>query len=216
MGLLSDPVDAGTDIVYASDVFDLFVLSNHNTVRRVSIVDGSTTWTWAPQDDVYVYGQMERDCFLYTFPHLSCFHRSLNLHSRIVLSGDELYVISLSKSFASYTPHITVLNAKTGIQSISYPVPGSIQNGLADLLVLDYSVDPSLLWVEKGNLKRLSLQNRKVTTLEGGKFGKLNDVGLGEFGMFVAMKEDETAVIFRVTDTVGQDPKLVWTFKESV
>lgn len=135
-----------------------------------------------------------------------------------MLSGSDIFVISLSKSFASYTSFISVLSTETGVQTNSYPVPGTLLSGLADLLVLDYTPDPSMLWVEKGYLKRLSLKNRKVTTLEGGKYasGKLNDIGLGEHGMFVALKEDESAVVFRVTDAVGQDPKLVWTFLDSV
>lgn len=52
LGRLSEPADTGTDISYVPNVEDIVVLSNSNTVRRVSIADGSIKWTWTASDDV--------------------------------------------------------------------------------------------------------------------------------------------------------------------
>lgn len=109
-----------------------------------------------------------------------------------------------------------MLDAFTGEETVSYPVPSSVQNGLADVLLLDYAAEPSVLWVEKSAIKRLSLLNRKVTSLPGKNYGKLVDVGLGEHGMFVALHADESAVVFRADGKDGKEPDLVYTFADSV
>lgn len=112
--------------------------------------------------------------------------------------------------------HVAVLDAFTGKETVSYAVPSSVQNGLADVLVLDYPADPSVLWVEKSAIKHLSLLNRKVTSLTGKNYGKLVDVGLGEHGMFVALHADESAVVFKADGKDGKEPALVYTFTDSV
>ena len=52
LGRLSEPIDIGADISYVRDVEELIILSNANTVRRVSISEGSTKWVWTATDDV--------------------------------------------------------------------------------------------------------------------------------------------------------------------
>lgn len=52
LGRLSEPVDVGIDISYAPNAEDVTVLSNSNTVHRVSILEGTTKWVWTAGDDV--------------------------------------------------------------------------------------------------------------------------------------------------------------------
>lgn len=154
---------------------------------------------------------------------LSCFGlisllcSSLNLHSRITQDITSVFVVSLSKSFAGYTIHVTILDSLSGVEIASYPVPSSIQNGVDDILVLDHPIEPSLFWVENGGIKWLSLTTRKITPLKGKKFGRLVDVGLGEYGVFIAQQADETGIVYQMdVSQSGSEPRQVWTFPDSV
>ena len=97
---------------------------------------------------------------------------------------------------------------------MSYPLPGNVKNGMDDLIVLDQPSEPSVLWIENGTIKRLSLLTRKVNGFGGRNFARLVDVGLGENGVFVAQHIDETAVVFQAS--AEQDPRQIWAFADSV
>jgi outer membrane protein assembly factor BamB len=49
---LSEPSDAGTDIIFVPGTEDVVVLSNSESVRRISMLDGRTKWTWTADDSV--------------------------------------------------------------------------------------------------------------------------------------------------------------------
>lgn len=142
---------------------------------------------------------------------------SLNLHSRILIDQSSVHVISLSKSFSSYTLHVTTLDALTGNVLVSYPLPSHLKNGIADVLALDQPSEPSILWIESGTIKRLSLPTRKVIGFGGRNFARLFDVGLGENGVFVAQHADESAAVFQSDGKrTGRDPQQLWAFPDSV
>jgi len=138
----------------------------------------------------------------------------LNLHSRVLIGQSNVYVVSLSKSFSSYTIHVTELDALTGEVSASYPLPGNVKNGIDDLIALEQPSEPSILWIENGIIKQLSLLTRKVAGFGGRDFASLVDLGLGENGVFVAQRADESAVVYQSGG--GQEPKQIWAFADSV
>jgi hypothetical protein len=110
-----------------------------------------------------------------------------------------------------------VLDALTGNFSVSYPLPGNLKNGIDDVLALDQPSEPSILWIESGTIKRLSLPTRKVIGFGGRNFARLVDVGLGENGMFVAQHADESALVFQSDGKqTGKDPQQLWAFADSV
>jgi hypothetical protein len=51
-GRLSDPPGAGTDIAFVPGTEEVVVLSNSDSVRRISILDGITRWIWTADDSV--------------------------------------------------------------------------------------------------------------------------------------------------------------------
>lgn len=51
-GRLSEPPDAGADIAFVPSTEDVVVLSNSDSVRRISMLDGSTKWTWTADDSM--------------------------------------------------------------------------------------------------------------------------------------------------------------------
>ncbi|KAF8316331.1 DUF1620-domain-containing protein [Clavulina sp. PMI_390] len=189
---LSEPADIGTDIVFVPDMSSVIALTNSKTVRRVSLTDGHTLWSWTAEDDV-----------------------SLNVHSRLVRDPNYVYVISMSKSFASYQLHITVLDHATGKLIHSYPAPGNLPRGLDDLLVIEHALEPSVAWLEKGAIQWFALSKRKVSTIRSNSFHRLIDVGLTNHGMFIA-EGPESATVYRYHfSDKGVEPRPLYVFTQT-
>ena len=54
LGRLNEPVDGGTDILFMGENRnnDILVLTNSNTVQRISMEGGFVMWKWTATDDV--------------------------------------------------------------------------------------------------------------------------------------------------------------------
>jgi len=52
LGRLSEPPGAGTHIAFVLGTEDVVVLSNSDSVRRISLLDGRTKWSWTADDSV--------------------------------------------------------------------------------------------------------------------------------------------------------------------
>lgn len=129
-------------------------------------------------------------------------------------------MIGLAKSFASYTIHVTALSTATGELIVSANVPSSITNGLTDFFVLSHleqrQVQPRVVWLEGGSIRSFPLTpelKEKPMMIKGSEYKKILDVGLYDYGQFVAIKEDGAGRVVRL----GEDGlKAVWEFAESV
>jgi hypothetical protein len=92
----------------------------------------------------------------------------MTILTNIYASPETVTVYGLSKSFASHTVHVFILDAKTGETLVDIPVPSSIQSP-SDLHLLNTATSSALVWLESGELKSFSLPLSSPQTLKSGK-----------------------------------------------
>lgn len=148
-------------------------------------------------------------------------NRSQVIHSKIVATPTTTYVIGLSKSFASYTLHVTSLSTSSGEELASANIPSSITDGPSSLLSLSPTASaPQIVWLESGSIKSVALTEKldsKPTAVKGASYEQVLDVGLSEQGYFVALKAgDGTARIVKSANGEKEGLKVIWEFSDSV
>jgi ER membrane protein complex subunit 1 len=149
------------------------------------------------------------------------------IYSRLACTHDTVYAIGLVKSIASYSLYISAISAADGIEKASAHIPSAIYNGLTDFLVLSdiTSGDPLIVWLEfsasapKQSQIRFANLNPEMRgqpkALKGATFKKILNIGLNEFGYFVALREDGSAMALKM-DRDSRGVSLIWEFEESV
>lgn len=148
-------------------------------------------------------------------------YSSLTMYSKLVATADAVYVVGVSKSFASFTLHITSLNPSTGAVLSTRPVSSSITEPLSELLVLSSSHPDSqgklrnshVVWLEQGILKYVLLTSKldgKTKSLKGLSIRKIVDAGLSDNGHFVAIT---VAGVNKVVMMEGDNVKDVLEFE---
>ncbi len=202
---LSDPLTAGVDVVFveSGSATDILVLSNSMDVRRLHGDTGAVKWQWKASDEGYVTSDGSRASSSIAGILL---HRSLNMHIQLAVSGSRIYVVSFSKSFSSYTLHITILDSVSGRQLSSNHVPSTLKAGLEDIVVLSpssLSSSPHLLWVESGGtIKGLDLPPdgvvTKPLTVKGARgISRIIDIGQSHNGYVLAEGDDRTILVLK-------------------
>ncbi|PCH43293.1 DUF1620-domain-containing protein [Wolfiporia cocos MD-104 SS10] len=197
-GRLFEPETLGTSIAFASDAdsHDVLVLSNAHIVRRVDSQSREVVWGWTAPDEA-----------------------ALVAYSKLVSTPSAVYAVGLSKSPAAYTLNVAALAPATGEVLATVRIPSSIQNGLADFLVLECAHGdgvPRIVWrdAEDASLRFAAL----APGLEGkalaarGAYKMIKDVGLGSHGRFVALKEDGSARVLQLGEA---GMAVLWEFAES-
>ncbi|KAH9929331.1 uncharacterized protein B0H18DRAFT_996604 [Fomitopsis serialis] len=194
-GRLFDPETLGTSITFDAEG-DVYVLSNAHIARRVDGKTGEVKWGWSAPDQ-----------------------SSLVAYSKIITTPSTVYLIGLAKSFASYTIHVTALSTATGELLTTGHIPSSISDGLTDFFELrdvkDAQVPLRIVWIEGGSVRYFGLTpelKEKPMGLKGAVYKNILDVGLSEYGQFVALKEDGTALVLR---SVPEGFRQIWEFAES-
>ena len=131
-----------------------------------------------------------------------------------------MYLLGLSKSFASYTLYITSLSPDSGEVIHSGNVPSSIKTGLSQAFVLNDvrapDTTPRVVWFEDGRIKSVELTpelNAKPAVVKGAVYKTIEDVGLSEYGQFVAIAEDGAGRVIKLTP---EGLKVIWEYSDSV
>lgn len=144
--------------------------------------------------------------------------RSLNIYSSVVPTSSAVYLIGLAKSFASYTIHIVALSPTDGTLLADVNVPSNIENGPSSLLFLSKDEHARVTWLEGGQIKSFKLTpdlKEKPTSIKGAAYHEVINVGLGDHGLFVALKEDGSGRLIKLNDE-GTGLKVIWEFADSV
>jgi hypothetical protein len=131
------------------------------------------------------------------------------MYSKLVVTPDAIYVIGISKSFASFTLHATALHPSTGAILSTKPIPSSIREPLNELLVLTsfalrdrQTQQPHIVWLEQNLLKFIPLTpklDNNVKSMEGA-YSKIVDANSCDHGHFVAIKTDGMSKVMKVED----------------
>jgi ER membrane protein complex subunit 1 len=138
----------------------------------------------------------------------------------LVTTPSTIYVIGLSKYFASYTLHVTSLLSSTGELVASVDFPSSIAEGPLGILTLlsdATTLDPRVVWLEAGAIRSVSLVPSltvKPTSVKG-SYSKIIDIGLQDKGHFIALNTDDTGRVLSL-DTSKAGLKVIWEFEDSV
>ena len=147
-------------------------------------------------------------------------HSSLVVYSKICVTASTVYLLGLTKSFASYTLHITSLSPETGELVNSGDLPSSITSGLSEVLILSDvnhpETNPQIVWFEAGAIKAFPLTpglKSKSSVVKGAVYKTIEDVGLAEYGQFVAIKDDGSGRVIKLTP---EGLKVIWEFSDSV
>ncbi|KAF8625878.1 hypothetical protein AX15_005151 [Amanita polypyramis BW_CC] len=183
-GIGSQPQQFGNSVAYVVDKpDDLLVLTNGHKVSYIDGTTGGTGWTWAAPDQT-----------------------SLILYTKLFSTPDAIYVIGVSKSITSYILHITTLSS-TGQVLNEVDVPSKIVNPITDVVPLFSHVlhqyKPRIAWLEDGQIKSKALTpdlKHPLEEVKGLAFDRILDVGLGDYGYFVALKRDELAWIMKIEE----------------
>ncbi|KAL4255601.1 ER membrane protein complex subunit 1 [Pleurotus pulmonarius] len=190
-GQLYEPSYLGTSVAYTADGSDLVVLSNGGLVQRLDNL-GAVKWSWSSSDP-----------------------SALVIFSKVVTTTTHVYVIGLSKTPSSYKLHVAVLSSGAGELVQLSDISSSITAGLNDLMVVRRADEVLVVWLEQGSLKYLTLSpnlHSSPTAVKGSAFKRIVDVGLGEYGQFLAVKDDGSSRIFKLDGSVL---KSVWEFSAS-
>ncbi|KAI5117724.1 hypothetical protein M0805_006209 [Coniferiporia weirii] len=205
LGHLFDPSDLGVHITFVekndttlSPTVDVFTLTDGHVLRRLDAPTGRVRWEWAAEDKA-----------------------SSVVYSRIACTPSTVFVVGLSKSFASYSLHITAISAESGEVVANAHVPSAIHNGLTDFLLLSDKADddstPCVVWFEQGQMKFNMLTptlDEKPKLMKGATFKGILNIGLNERGNFVALRSDGTGLAMKL-DKGSNGLALVWEFAES-
>lgn len=149
------------------------------------------------------------------------------MYSAVIPTGSAVYAIGLAKSFASYTLHITALSPVDGSVLADVDVPSSITgDGPTSFLALSMKnkEDPTeyaavqIAWLEGGTIKSVGLTAElkgKPVSVKGAAYEKIIDAGLGDYGMFVALKDDGSGRVIKLSEE-EKGLKVIWEFADSV
>lgn len=207
LGHLSEPHYLGKHVAFSPELDGIYVLSNGRTVTHVDNTTGEFRWTWTSPDHTYA-----RAFIKILLTDLRVIYSSLTMYSKLVATPDAVYVVGISKSFASYTLHITAFHPTTGVVLSTKAIPSSIMRPLNEVLVLSVSTaqnrqgqphvqDPRVVWLEQKQLKSVPLTSTldgKPTSLKGASFERILDAGLCDHGHFVAIAADGTGQVIRI------------------
>ena len=147
-------------------------------------------------------------------------YRSSVVYSKIFPTPTTLYLVGLTKSLASYTLHVTSLSSASGELIESGDYPSSITTGLSQVFVLSDNKAPDtparVAWLEGGAIKSFPLVpdlKSKLSLVKGAVYKNIQDVGLSEYGQFVATTENGSGRVVKLTP---DGLKVVWEFSDSV
>jgi hypothetical protein len=149
------------------------------------------------------------------------FLRDSVVYTKLVTTPSTVYVIGLSKSFASYTLHVTSLSSSTGELVASVNFPSSISEGSSGILTLSSdtaTLDPRVVWLDAGVIRSVSLVpylTENPITVKGSTYSKIVDIGLQSKGHFVALSIDDTGRVLTL-DANKAGLKVIWEFDDSV
>jgi hypothetical protein len=139
----------------------------------------------------------------------------------LVTTPSTVYVIGLSKSYATYTLHVTSLSSSTGELVASLKFSSGIAEGPSDVLTLSSepaTLDPRVVWLEAGTIHSVSLVpylTEKPTFVRDSTYSKIIDIGLQNKGHFVALNTDNTGQVLAL-DANSAGLKVIWAFDDSV
>ncbi|TDL26922.1 DUF1620-domain-containing protein [Rickenella mellea] len=205
-GRLFEPANLGSHVAFPAlkddtgrKSTDVFVLTNGCELRRIDAMTGEVKWTWSATEE----------------------QKSFIVFSRVVSTPSAVYAIGLTKTPKSYMPRIEAISPTTGEVLASADLPGNIQNGLAEFMVISDSTDdkisPLVIWLESGTMKTAALQpslKGKVLSARGAVYKSIKDVGLSDRGLFVALQSDDSARIIKIDDN-GPGVKSIHDFADS-
>ncbi|KAI0052505.1 DUF1620-domain-containing protein [Auriscalpium vulgare] len=196
-GRLLEPDDFGTSVAFASDASDMFVLTSGHVLQRLDPT-GDVQWTWTSPDQT-----------------------SLVIYAKLISTETAVYVLGLTKSFASYTIHVTAVSPTTGEVLSNADIPSTILKGPSELITLTSQTDknlyPHVVWVEAGSIRSVALVpklNNKPTSIKGSTYDKIIDIGMHAEGYFVALQPDGSSRVIRL-DAETSGLKIVWDFADS-
>ncbi|OBZ74558.1 ER membrane protein complex subunit 1 [Grifola frondosa] len=197
-GRLFEPSTLGTAIEFGSSTSknDMFVLTNGHILRRIDGSTGEIRWGWTSPDQT-----------------------SLVVYFRIFATPSTVYLVGLTKSFASYTLHVTTISSDSGELVADADFPSSITTGPDDILLLhnvnDSQINARIVWSEDGSIKSFALTpdlKGKSAVIKGAVYTKIEDVGLSEHGQFVALRDDGSG---RVIKLGNEGLKVIWEYADS-
>lgn len=199
-GRLLEPQSTGVALAFDSTPTpNVYILSNGHTVRSISSATGEVQWGWAAPDQ-----------------------SSLVIYSKIVPTVSAIYVLGLTKSFASYTLHVTVLSPSDGSVLADAGVSSSIATGPESVLALSRSGEENgvvrAVWLEGGVIRSVALtpeMKDKPVAVKGAVYQEVIDTGLSDHGIFVALKEDGSGRVIKLNED-GTGLKVIWEYADSV
>ena len=144
------------------------------------------------------------------------------MYSIVLPTPSAVYVIGLAKSFASYTLHITALSPSDGSVISSADVPSNIGDGPESVLYVRRIIEGKevarIAWLEGGRIHSVGLTPElkdKPEIVKGAAYEQLIDAGLGEHGIFVAIKDDGAGRVIKLSED-GSGLKVIWEYADSV
>ncbi|KAI0369552.1 DUF1620-domain-containing protein [Pilatotrama ljubarskyi] len=197
-GRLFEPESLGTALSFGvgEQVEHVYVLTDGHVVRGIDRRTGDVTWGWSAPDQT-----------------------SQVIYSKLVATHSTVYILGLSKSFASYTLHVTSLSPTTGETIASSNIPSSITAGFSEVLVLRdlraSDVEPQLVWLEDKAVKSFPLTpslKAKTAVMKGATYRTIEDVGVSDYGQFVAIQDDGSARVIRLS---SEGLKVIWEYADS-
>ncbi|KAI0633153.1 DUF1620-domain-containing protein [Trametes polyzona] len=197
-GRLFEPETLGTALAFGTEeqAGDIFVLTDGHVLRHIDRRTGDVKWGWSAPDQT-----------------------SLVIYSQILATPSAVYLLGLAKSLASYTLHVTALSPTTGDLIASGDIPSSVASGFSDVVVLrdrrTSDVEPRLVWLEDKAIKSFALTpslKAKPVVIKGATYRSIEDVGVSEYGQFVAVQEDGSGRVIRLT---SEGLKVIWEYADS-
>ena len=132
---------------------------------------------------------------------------SLVIYNKILSTPDTVYVIGVSKSFASYTLHLTSLLPSTGEVLSDIEVPSSIAKPPHDVILLAFQAPRGytarIAWLEDGQIKSKALTpdlKSPVNKVKDLVFDRVVDVGVSNHGAFVGIKKGVPTRILKISE----------------
>lgn len=229
-GRLLEPDNTGTAITFGTgqQASQVFVMTDGHVLRNIDRVTGEVKWGWSAPDQTSVSISSLLLQWDLDFGNNYCSRaiadtltiRSLVVYSKILATPSAIYILGLSKSFASYTLHITSLSPVTGELISDVNVPSSVTSGFSDVLVLrdlrTSEAEPQVVWLEGKVIKSFALTpslKAKTSAIKEAVYRSVEDVGVSEYGQFVAVKEDGSAWVIRLS---SEGLKVIWEYADSV
>ncbi|KAK2462583.1 hypothetical protein APHAL10511_005401 [Amanita phalloides] len=172
---------------------DFILLSNGYRVSQIDGTTGKEKWSWTAPDE-----------------------SSLVVYTKLFSTSSAVYTIGLAKSFASYTLHVTALDSSTGRVLNDVHIPSNIAaaipnacptcahwHGILLSLHVPHEYRPRMAWIEDGRIKSKALTpglDGPVSTVKNHVFDRIVDVGLSDYGYFVALGKAEPPRVMKMED----------------